>query len=759
MAVLVSEHSQALPGRHASVVLRSGASPLAGPQYSPLMTATNAARRLPPGVVEGSSPQVQSIRRYSLPVQAASSPVLRSAAPAHRAMMPAPHGSPVMGSPVLAPATTMATMGTLTLAPAAPAVMQQRRVSVGPTVFVSSPAMQAVSAMQKIPASKLSNASLVRRAGPGDVDIDLPDSALTASTGGSSSRNSGHGGHGGGHADLAPTKPFQTYQTTPGPGPGTASAPSAALVAAVQLAAASSGTFLPHEEEPPGAMQLSQMQYPQLQPSRQQQQHQQQQEAGGIFFAGQRLEPRRRWASMSEEEMTGGVRRASMDSMDGSSRRPSMDVTGYPSPAMTAAPMVGGWTVVSGGSVPSSAYTDYRDGPGSSGRRRWASISDDEAASPMIWPSRSPLFRSQHVRSRGNTPLVGPCPQPGVSGLPKVSEHGESVAMNVVPSSPFMLPQAQPAQPLTQAQLQAALAAGPRQLPIAEDYTQAAWGWDGSGCVQASGSGYVPSEATWSKDKNGQWRQTVQPQSQQQTVWVMRQPAEQQMMQQTWQTGQTQWQAQAASAGVYAAMPPQQMQQHPGYVAGPVTWVMAPGADGMAQMWPQPDQQSQNQQPEFQDFQDFQDQFQVPVQRTGRGLNGWTVVWIGERAFRAAGSLKEQIESLGFLVKVYRSHDRCSRALEKKGTISSTTVFLLAEADAVPMMEYLKGRNVCGLRVVVDVEAAPETAWALGESLPVLEDGSVTRVCCHWDEVLSTLGEVAAEALYLRGPMPIAVAG
>ncbi|CAJ1439299.1 unnamed protein product, partial [Effrenium voratum] len=59
----------------------------------------------------------------------------------------------------------------------------------------------------------------------------------------------------------------------------------------------------------------------------------------------------------------------------------------------------------------------------------------------------------------------------------------------------------------------------------------------------------------------------------------------------------------------------------------------------------------------------------------------WSLIWVGERAIRAsaAGSPltkgadgfgekaeKEQLEQLGFTVKLYRNHERCSRALEKK---------------------------------------------------------------------------------------------
>merc|ERR1719242_2158570 len=48
--------------------------------------------------------------------------------------------------------------------------------------------------------------------------------------------------------------------------------------------------------------------------------------------------------------------------------------------------------------------------PGPPARRRWASISDDDA-SPMLWPMRSPMQRT--LRSHSSTPYVGPNANPG----------------------------------------------------------------------------------------------------------------------------------------------------------------------------------------------------------------------------------------------------------------------------------------------------------------------------------------------------------
>jgi hypothetical protein len=69
----------------------------------------------------------------------------------------------------------------------------------------------------------------------------------------------------------------------------------------------------------------------------------------------------------------------------------------------------------------------------------------------------------------------------------------------------------------------------------------------------------------------------------------------------------------------------------------------------------------------------------VASERSGRILNGWTVIWVGERAFRASMATKEQIEVAGFLLKIYRSHDKCRRALDKKAHLSPTTVYVVSE--------------------------------------------------------------------------------
>jgi len=151
-----------------------------------------------------------------------------------------------------------------------------------------------------------------------------------------------------------------------------------------------------------------------------------------------------------------------------------------------------------------------------------------------------------------------------------------------------------------------------------------------------------------------------------------------------------------------------------------------------------------------------QEQMQVSAMQasrpgTSRGLNGCSVVWIGERAFKASAQVKEQIEGLGFLLKIYRSYDRCTRALDKKGSLSAATVFLVSQADAAQLLEYLQVRQPQGLRILVDADgSSPSEAWELSCSLPQMEDCDL-RVCCNWDEVVHILCECSSEALFMGG--------
>jgi hypothetical protein len=197
---------------------------------------------------------------------------------------------------------------------------------------------------------------------------------------------------------------------------------------------------------------------------------------------------RQRWASMTEEEIT-VPRRPSMD-FTSAPRRPSMDFTSFPSPGMSP---VMGWS--SAGASSSARPEVYANDHGA--RRRWASISDDEAASPMLWPMRSPMLRVQRSgrRSLSSTPMMGPSGQPG-GGLAKVSEH-EVQQLGTHPN--FMLP------PTVQTQSQV-----PWQCP----------GWDAScGAGMLGGYGAMQGQ-TWGQ----------QPQQ----GWFMRQPEQSGLAQAAW---------------------------------------------------------------------------------------------------------------------------------------------------------------------------------------------------------------------------------
>lgn len=134
------------------------------------------------------------------------------------------------------------------------------------------------------------------------------------------------------------------------------------------------------------------------------------------------------------------------------------------------------------------------------------------------------------------------------------------------------------------------------------------------------------------------------------------------------------------------------------------------------------------------------------VERTQRPLNGWTVVWVGERAFRATAAMKEQIEQLGFLVKVYRSHDKSCRALDKKPTVTASNAFVLTGAETKAVLQYLCSRGAAGVRIVVDVEGMQAVeVQQLVASIQHPQD-SVVSMARSWDEVLAALSAVSIEA-------------
>merc|ERR1719460_2500067 len=93
---------------------------------------------------------------------------------------------------------------------------------------------------------------------------------------------------------------------------------------------------------------------------------------------------------------------------------------------------------------PSPAPAGRVPGQFAPARRRWASISDDEA-SPMIWPMKSPLRRAMQPpgrRSQSSTPVIGPAAQPSGQAIPFGDFTAASSAAAAVHSAPFMLPEA-----------------------------------------------------------------------------------------------------------------------------------------------------------------------------------------------------------------------------------------------------------------------------------------------------------------------------
>ncbi|CAL1142578.1 unnamed protein product, partial [Cladocopium goreaui] len=380
---------------------------------------------------------------------------------------------------------------------------------------------------------------------------------------------------------------------------------------------------------------------------------------------------RRRWASMTEEEMMTGIRRSSKEMHP-------VDLAAYPSPGMspTLAPT---WRV---GRDAADTY-----GPGA--RRRWASLSDDEAASPMLWPMRSPALHVQRPgrRSQSNTPLLGPAGM----GLAKVSEHAECEDFMLPPTPPVATPsdrQGPNMSPTSQG----------KNMPMTPENYPMAWpNWDPNLGVMAG----FPEAPAWPNQ-----------------MWFM-----------------------PRDNGVWPQVPgyvpgmTQDMGGGPGYppVGNPFGWMPMPEAP---QMWLGEAEMPTDVTGPWMQFEDGALPAGPPAASVAgaaaAGAAGsagqCSLVWIGERAFRAQANEKEELENLGFTVKIYRTHDRCSRVLDKKSTLAATTVFLLSEAEASPMLEYLQKRGASGLRVLVVasffclVVQSPEGVGDLG-SEELLERG------------------------------------
>jgi len=138
---------------------------------------------------------------------------------------------------------------------------------------------------------------------------------------------------------------------------------------------------------------------------------------------------------------------------------------------------------------------------------------------------------------------------------------------------------------------------------------------------------------------------------------------------------------------------------------------------------------------------DVQPMRQMPFGDRGqRNFNGWTVIWVGDRPPKSQAVLKEQIEAIGFLVKNYRSSEKCSRALDKKALLPGTSVFVIWQGDAPAMLTYLQGRGASGLRIIIEQDPN-----SYPEELPVMPDCFITWAA-NWDEVLVCLEAVSREA-------------
>jgi len=443
-----------------------------------------------------------------------------------------------------------------------------------------------------------------------ELDWCLPESALTASTGGSSSHASTGGGGTGGAASNAAQTPISALLASVQPATAASTAPVDTVATAAPTAPAAA---------PPSSPTLGPAPAPAVVPAT---------AVAGVSLAVD-AGSRGGWSSLAEEV-------------------PSHKVTAIAT--LTAGPI--------------QAYPAPSSGPGPA-RRRWASISDDDA-SPALWPMRSPGLRAR--RSHSSTPCIGPAAHQGT---------GTSLA-TVVEPAPFMLPMAHPA-----------------TSTMADPAVLAAWGG-----LYGTGMASAPQPTVPA------WTRTWGPCAPAPGAWV--------------------------PAGGYPTHPavfqPQLLQQPLPTAHGPTPTVSGQGVIAAAMAT-------------------------HGTERGSRTLNGWTVVWVGERAFRATADMKEQIEVIGFLVKVYRSYDKCCRAFDKKPNIPPQNAFVLSGAEATPMLQYLCRRGATDLRIVVDAEASSlAEAQQLCSGLPHPQDSAVT-FAHSWDEVLAALNVLNMEAS-VRLPPP-----
>lgn len=357
---------------------------------------------------------------------------------------------------------------------------------------------------------------------------------------------------------------------------------------------------------------------------------------------------RPRWASMTEEEMRRQAIHGSPRLQPSPMVRPAVPATPSPHLAPSSA-----WPVPTTFLLPSAGHSDAGPYTGQA-RRRWASVSDDEQASPMIFPQRSPMQRSRRSTSQ---PLMG-----GAVGL-----QVAAVASTV--QQPFMLPQAHHT-----------AAAGPLSMQTLVEQQGGCWG-----PPYLSTMGMGPAPGAWPMQSRQAWGPSgivVQ-------QWAMQGGP---MLQ--------------AAMGGWA----------PGCdITGTTGMSLAGNTAGM-----------------------------VPAgERAIRAFNGMSVIWVGERAFRAQTAVKEQIETLGFVVKIYRSHDKCSRALDKKHFVSPANTFVASEADAEPLLDYLLSRRARSIHFIVDAEQSTNPIEAKRLEKHSIPQDSTIAVRFEWDEVLAALRGVS----------------
>jgi len=93
---------------------------------------------------------------------------------------------------------------------------------------------------------------------------------------------------------------------------------------------------------------------------------------------------------------------------------------------------------------------------------------------------------------------------------------------------------------------------------------------------------------------------------------------------------------------------------------------------------------------------------------------------------------------IGFAVKVYRNHEKCSRALDRKNSIPPNTCFILAASEVGPIIRYLQLRGARKMHIVVDGEPTG--------SLECPEECSLI-ISRAWDNVLDAVRKIGAQVI------------